>query len=511
MKSVSPFEAYRAKTTPTQNQTQNQRKDKNPQSEVLKGILLNQYIKKQDRCDSFDDFDKISTALLIPNKVDVIKKEPSKEKEDFDYKKALKPIAIASGVMLGAIGVISFATKKYSNILASKNDIVRPGDLARNINILEEPHFAMYRLLRDPNAKNIAGFIGVCAMSIFTLIAKNFVDGAKEIWIKKQNCDIEHDLQENLIQVETNAFSGKLNVVNTLLSDTTKYFKSVLSTDNKESKNPNFKSFLSFKGNNEDKKEDEKNPADKKEKRNIIIASLATITGIVGFSYMLFRNYQKTLKNLDTFTAKFEHNEIQAKITNALNEQDKNKAIRGLIDIFKVINAKDETMQTNFSKIKGINEDEIKKAIKEVKSAQIYAQAPEALGGISEKIQYYCYINEERGHLYNWILNPENKFNKYLFLCFSALSATGYIGSQIADAIKSVVVSRENSKSELELKKRLVETEVNNFKSKKMSAINPMIDNFMYQVQEGKSKEELKDLAENILIEIKNGPPYVYS
>ena len=44
-----------------------------------------------------------------------------------------------------------------------------------------------------------------------------------------------------------------------------------------------------------------------------------------------------------------------------------------------------------------------------------------------------------------------------------------------------------------------------------MSAINPMLENFRFQAQKGKSKEELKELAENILTEIKNGPPYVYS
>ena len=60
-------------------------------------------------------------------------------------------------------------------------------------------------------------------------------------------------------------------------------------------------------------------------------------------------------------------------------------------------------MHTNLSKINGITPDEIAAAIKDIKSAQIYAQAPEALGGVAEKIQYYCYINEERGHLYNWI------------------------------------------------------------------------------------------------------------
>ena len=168
-------------------------------------------------------------------------------------------------------------------------------------------------------------------------------------------------------------------------------------------------------------------------------------------------------------------------------------------------------MEENLSKINGITSDEIQSVIKEVSEAQIYAQAPEALGGISEKIQYYCYINEERGHLYNWILNPENKFNKYLFLCFSALSAMGYIAKQALDAIKSVIISKENSKSELELKKRLVETEISNFKAKKLCAVNPHIDCFISQLEAGRPKEELKQMAENILIEIKNGPPYVYS
>ncbi len=500
---TSPFDLYKRQTSPNQSHQNQKKAQPNAQNDTIKGVLLNQYIKKQDTFEKFDDFDRISCSLLIPDNVQKPQEKKEDKKESFDYKKALKPILIASAVALGAIGVISVGVNKYSKVLSSKNDVVRPGDLARNINILEEPHFAMYRLLRDPNAKNFAGLVGVCIMSVVTLIGKNLVDGIKQIWTKKQNCDIEHDLQENLIQVETDAFSGKLNVVNTLLSDTTKYFKSVLSSD-KNAQSQNFKSAISFKG---DKKEEE----NKNNKLKTILGVGAGVLGLVGISYGIFRNYQKTLKNLDTFVQKFEHNEISAKIANAVVNPDKEGAIKALIDIFKVINAKDETMKTNLSKIAGITSDEITKAINEVKAAQIYAQAPEALGGISEKIQYYCYINEERGHLYNWILNPENKFNKYLFLAFSALSATGYVGSQAADAVKDVVVNRENAKSELNLKKRLVQTEINNFKAKKMSAINPMLDNFMYQVDHGKSKEELKELAENILIEIKNGPPYVYS
>lgn len=476
-----------------------------PHNDTIKGILLNNYIKK-DSFERVEDFDRISNELLIPAKLELPHQEEkaSNQEKSFDFKKALKPALIASGVALGGLLLISGSVNKYSKIMADKNDIVRPGDLARNINILEEPHFAAYRMLRDPNAKNVAGFIGVCLMSAVTLISKNLVDGVKEIWIKKQNCDIEHNLQESLIQVEAEAFSGKLNVVNTLLSDTTNYFKSVLSSNNSVDK-PNFKSFLSFKGNVKNESKEEKNNL------KTILTIGAGVLGFVGLSFLLFKNYQKTLKNLETFVQKFEHNEISSKIINATENPDKTSAIKELKDIFKVINATQKTMEENLAKVKGISPEEIQDVIKEVSQAQIYAQAPEALGGISEKIQYYCYINEERGHLYNWILNPENKFNKYLFLCFSAISAIGYIGKQSVDAIKDVIVNRENSKSELSLKKRLVNTEINNFKAKKLSAINPLIDNFIRQLEQGKPKEELKQMAENILIEIKNGPPYVYS
>ena len=80
------------------------------------------------------------------------------------------------------------------------------------------------------------------------------------------------------------------------------------------------------------------------------------------------------------------------------------------------------------------------------------------------------------------------------------------------EAIKDYTVMKENAKTELDLRKRLVDVEINNFKSKKESAINPLIENFDKQVSEGKkSKEELKQIADNILFETKNGPPYVYA
>ena len=63
----------------------------------------------------------------------------------------------------------------------------------------------------------------------------------------------------------------------------------------------------------------------------------------------------------------------------------------------------------------------------------------------------------------------------------------------------------------MDLQNRLVATELRNFKAKKDSAIEPLCDEFFVQKQNRKSQEELKVMADNILFEIKNGPPFVYS
>ena len=46
---------------------------------------------------------------------------------------------------------------------------------------------------------------------------------------------------------------------------------------------------------------------------------------------------------------------------------------------------------------------------------------------------------------------------------------------------------------------------------RKIKQTLPYYDEFYKQVDKGKPKEELKVMADNILFEIKNGPPFVYS
>ena len=108
-------------------------------------------------------------------------------------------------------------------------------------------------------------------------------------------------------------------------------------------------------------------------------------------------------------------------------------------------------------------------------------------------------------------MNPKNPQFKNLFFGISGISALAYCGKTASEAIKDVQVKKYSADVELELQKRLVSTELRNFKAKKDSAIEPLCEEFFTQKKAGKSAEELKIMADNILFEIKNGPPFVYS
>lgn len=494
---LTPFSSFeeQAKKYKTNNFIKTQTQKQN--SEILKGVLLNNNIKKAQKDVDFLDYENnyldFSPSLEKKEENKGDNKENKKEEGGFNFKKAFLPLALASAISVLTLFSLSAFLKTYSNHLAKDFEPL-PGDLPRSMNLLEEPDLAIFRALRDPNAKNVLGLLGVALFSGLTLISKNFLDGFREIWTKKQECNINQNFQENMVSVEAEAFSGKLKVVDKMFKDTSKYFKETFSENNS-------KNSLSFKGENKEK-EQKKKQTDKKS----FLALLGASLGLLSIGALTFSNYKKTLVNLDKYKERMTHEEILGKIDSAV----KNKDLGALENILKLINAKDETIKEQVLKI-APDEKTAQDTIERIKKSKIYAQAPEALAGVSEKIQYYCYVNEPRGHLYNWILNPENKFNKYLFLSLSTSSALGYVVSCALGAVKDVAVMRENSNSELDLRKKLVKTEIDNFKAKKESAINPMLENFKFQKEKGKSEEELKGLAEEILIEIKNGPPYVYS
>ena len=486
---------------------------------TLQGVLVNSHLRLpvHDKV-SFDD---IQDSLLInqSNKyysAEITNYDNNVMESAFDAKKAMAPLLAGTTVIAGGCFALSCCLKKSSNSILKSKNFERLPDLAINMNIREEPQFAIYRAIRDPNFSNIMGAVGVFLMSGITIACKNFIDGAKEIWVKKRNADTEKNLQENLISVDRDTFSGKLKVVNDMMNDNIQYFENIIN-----SKSDNNSDIAIFRQNKTDNKpfrvsfknENSINNTDDDKQKNLkytaFVAGIVLLGALLGkFSYS---NLKNTMKNARDFADKYSENTINA-IENISSNQNRNDIPR-IVELMKSVCAKPEYIK-NVAKKYNLSETETQEIINAVEESKktIFADAPTALGGIPKKVQYYCYIDEPRGHLYNWILNPENKFTKYIFQAFTFSSAFGYTFKQGMDAIKEAAVFQENAKTELDLKKRLVSVEIASFKAKKESAVNPLIDNFTKAANEDKkSKKELKQLADNILMEIKNGPPYVYN
>lgn len=496
--------------------TQSERRKKQSQS-TLEGVLINNY--KEDKFNINETCD----SLIIPKAPTLphVNNKENKKENSFNFKKATMPLLIGTlAIFAGTVG-LSLITKKSAKYVMKTPINEQLPDLARNMNIREEPQFAMYELLRNPNTKNALGLAGVGIFSGMTLVAKSFVDGIKKVWEKKREADIERDLQENLIEVETKSFSGKLQEVRNILSERANYFKKILNKNGDvkiqnapedifsafKGKSSKIDTMIAFKGAEETQPKKEKNS-----KQGLIYTALAGATLLFGVlaGRATFKNFRETAKIANDFTNDFT-GKVLDNVENLVKE-DAGKNIDKIKTLLQSIYAKPSAAKEILEN-SNLDKGEIDKVVDEIEKGAkaIYADAPTALGGIPQKLQYYCYMNEDRGHLYNWIIHPENKFTKYIFLAFSAITALGYTGKQAIEALQHVSVAKENSKTELDLAQRLVEVEIANFKAKKESAVEPLMDEFNLSLQEGKSPEGLKNMAENILLEIKNGPPFVYS
>ena len=232
-----------------------------------------------------------------------------------------------------------------------------------------------------------------------------------------------------------------------------------------------------------------------------------TLGSIVGLGFLAMKNLNAGKKHID----KFLENKKGAirRIIQTSDDSTKTNDKITLKALFHDVDANKEYIEESLKKLNW-NNDEIEDFTKEVLKST--AKVNEAMGGDgSDKTTFYSHVNDYRAHLFNYLLNTENKQFKQLFFGITGLTAFSYGGKLAGDAIKEVQVKKINAETEINLQKRLVSTELRNFKSKKDSAIQPLIDEFYNQVRLGKPKEELKVMADNILLEIKNGPPFVYS
>lgn len=464
---------------------------------VKEGIIVNSYVK-----DPLLSLDETYDSLVISrNKIDLPEKLSQKDEK---ISNPIYPLCAATIGVMGLFGGFSYMMKRFSaGKMEASKEYLLPG-ITRNHCINNEIHQSIFSMIQSPNRKTILASFGVITLGAMAYMGKVFIDGFKEVWVKSKEADIQKNLQENLIAVETQSFSGKLQIIRSLLSSKAKMF-----TDE-----------LSFKGNSDNK--------NKEKNSDIKLLTLAGITlaSILGLGYFAVRNIRKsdefiktgiknTKKGIDKVIEEFNQgkplNNLEGHNGEKLSGKDAYKLL--IENMLESIYAQPSDVENIVNKL-NLPKDEKKEFISHLKESmnQATEKVNPMMGGSGRnKITYFSHVNDYLSFFYDWLMNPKNPQFKNLFFGIAGISALGYGGKAAAEAVKEVQVKKYNADIELNLQKRLVATELRNFKAKKDSAIEPLCEEFIKQKREGKSPEELKVVADNILFEIKNGPPFVYS
>ena len=498
-------------TTFHDNETVRQQKNltraqKKTNSDTKEGVLVNSFIKDGGTASGINLNDTMDTLVISQNT-----QMPEKLYEtDTKSEKSLVPIsAVALGVMgtiTGLTGLIYQSSKTNLTI----DSLKRLPSTVRNVAINEETIQALYRIIECPNRKTILAGCGVFALTAMAFMGKTFLDGFRDVWVKKREADIQKNLQEKLIDIETQSFAGKIQITRSMLSQKAielgKYLK--FEPAKKHSPDETFQALM-FKGSAGDKEHLQKNTQRNNNNINYILLGLMTFAGIIGLGFLSLKNLTKSKVKLDDFVKNI-NREIENIVKNS-TEETKKQDMANLQNLFKSIEPTKEEIRNHLEKLSWSDKEKfIKELTTEVAKSTADAN-PYCGGGSTPKPTFYSHVNDYRAFLYNYLLDTDNKQFKALFLGTTGLTAVGYGGKLAGEAIKDVEVKKLNADTEAELQQRLVATELKNFKSKKDAAIRPLMEEFYKQAREGKPKEELKTMAENILFEIKNGPPFVYS
>lgn len=475
------------------NMTDTQKRNSNL---IKEGKLVNAFIKDPNL--SLDE--TLDTLVISQNEIKLPEKLAEKESKKDRGLYYIAGASLGGMALLGAFTALmkSFSKKK----LDSTKDYLLPG-ITRNHCINDEVHQSIFSMIQSPNRRTILAAIGVITLGAMAFMAKTFIDGYRDVWIKKREADIQKNLQENLIAVETQAFSGKMQIIRSMLSSKAKMFSENLQP--------------SFKGREKE---------DKTSNLSLVALGVLTLGGIFSLGYFAMRNIRKSeefiktgIKNtkeglnniIKDFNSGVVINNVENHNGQVLSGKDAYKHV--IENMLESIYAKPAEIEEYVNKM-NLSSIEKEEFIKHLKSSmnQATEKVNSAIGGSGRnKITYFSHVNDYLSFFYDWLMNPKNPQFKNLFIGISGVSALAYGGKTASEAIKDVQVKKYSADVELDLQKRLVATELRNFKAKKDSAIEPLCEEFFAQKAKGKSPEELKIMADNILFEIKNGPPFVYS
>ena len=487
------------------NLTSSQRKNLNSTKE---GVVVNNTIKENDS----NNLSNIRDNFIISNNTEL---PPQLYNDNKIVDKRLLPL---SAVALGVMGCISALTGFVRYSAKVSKDIAKEKWLpavTRNVNLSKEHYQVVFQMVQSPNSKTFIAGAGVLTLSAMAFMGKTFFDGYKDIWVKRKEANIQKNLQENLIEVETQAFSGKMQIIRAMLSKYSNDFEKYINPPKEKNKQgfgrKSFEQFA-FKG--------ESIPADRSKKQvkpswGNILLGIGTFAGLIGLGFLSLKNLTKSKLHLEESLNKTKDliREVVKTSTESTKEKDKENLSHMFMEIENSNGAK-SFVKEQINLLKWDKNDEKAEFLEKILSKFSTSATkvnPNIGGDGTPKPAFNSFVDDYKAFFYNWLLDTSNPQFALLFGGITGITAIGYGGKLLGEALKEVQVKKINAETELNLQKRLVSTELRNFKAKKDSAIFPLVREFYKQVDKGRTQEELKNTAENILSEIKNGPPYVYS
>lgn len=480
------------------NLTDSQKKNADATKE---GVVVNSLIKEPKNIDMKDLYNSmvISDNARMPEKF-----YESRNTQE----KSVLPISLISTGVMATMALVSLFVRKNTKASINLKPTQKLPSLTRNLAMNEETHQALYQMVQCPNKKTSLAGVGVLTITAMAFMGKMFIDGFKDIWVKKKEADIQKNLQENLIAVETQSFSGKIQITRSMLADKAREFGEYLCAEPKtppvfKSFNKNFENKIRFGG--------QKDQSDETNSLKYFTLGALTLGAIAGLGFVALKNLTAGKKYLEEYI-KLSKTKISEIISNS-NAKSMEADKITLKNMLHAIDAEPKYVRQELSRLpwsKGDKDEFVEETVFSISKST--AQADRALGGDgTPKPSFYSHVNDYRAFLYNYLLDSSNPLFRNLFFGITGLTAVSYGGKVLGEALKEVQVKKINAQTELELQQRLVSTELRNFKAKKDAAIDPLCEEFYIQLQRGKPKEELKTIAENILFEVKNGPPFVYS
>ncbi len=468
------------------------------------GIVINNFVK-----DNEPSLNDIKDTYMISDKVEM----PKALYQDTKIvdKKLIPLSAISLGVM-SAIAVLTGYINHSAKVARDLDAKKWLPALTRNVNINKENYQVIYQMIQSPNKVTFIAGAGVLTLSAMAFMGKTFFDGYKDIWIKRKEADIQKNLQENLIKVETQSFSGKMQIIRSMLSHYTKEFEAYIQPTDKKA----FSEFGSLSRMGIPFSAKNKTSQDKKSTLGNILLGILTFGGIVGLGFVSMKNLSKSKKHLELALENTKSKIVELVKTSKEDTKQTDKI--SLEAMFTEIQTSKGIKEFIKEQIKKLNWNNIQE--KEAFEKEIFEKLetsttkvnPNIGGDGTPKPAFNSFVDDYKAFFYNYLLDTSNPQFKQLFYGITGLTALSYGGKLAGEAIKDVEVKKINAQTELELQQRLVSTELRNFKAKKDAAISPLVKEFYKQVDShNRTKEELKNMAENILSEIKNGPPFVYS